>query len=636
MAQLPTEPQRGERPKAETIAKLIRHAKASQIVNSVDIVAMPGPGGTSLLLRDRSRSNSKEEARFPFQVYQAPPEDGGDNSDLWRTFQVHEGKVACKSPSDSDSADEPLRITAPANSDKYYVWLQISIRSGGLKEPVVESVTIKHGDDPKTEGWEKFPSQDGVSDWNQTEAWNVFIVLATITTGQDETQELTIRQNVRSDLTVQLPVDHVLPLKTGGIRVYKKIIIFGPDNYVECPELQSMTSSGSSSGSSSAPGSSSQQESSGSSGMSGSGESGGGSASLISSDVSSGGLASVEYHWLYRFYRPNGAAWNTVAMEEGWLYTPYSDDPAHVTLESSVVISNGTTLGNPYCFALKVDCTDLQSAYPTFLATIVHGPRASLDLQPEINFEEHKPKYGTLYLVLAEVTANNGLLEVWEKCRDAVSYHEAIRAGFYEIGLVVGRVYEPADDTSSSQPSSEPSSEPSSAPSSEPESGNSSAASSTPVSSVPQSEPPSWSPPPQSKTAIVPYTPPGSRKTQYVALSCVESPDVRFEDIVKIHLRGRSKARRKIDRILSAVCEPESVEVVSSVPSSPAIVGARVSGREIIVEVARVPGLRVPVFVTLRVSGIRLGFAGKRFVRHTLEEMRNNSQFWRSATLPRR
>ena len=119
---------------------------------------------------------------------------------------------------------------------------------------------------------------------------------------------------------------------------------------------------------------------------------------------------------------------------------------------------------------------------------------------------------------------------------------------------------------------------------------------------------------------------------EYVGLYCAEMPDVRFEDIVRVPLGVHGVATAPIDPVFAAVCEPGSIEAVSAVPSSPAVVGARVEGNEVVVEQAPPAApLRPPLYVTVRLSGIRRGFAGERFKRFTQQQALVNDRFWAGA-----
>ena len=127
---------------------------------------------------------------------------------------------------------------------------------------------------------------------------------------------------------------------------------------------------------------------------------------------------------------------------------------------------------------------------------------------------------------------------------------------------------------------------------------------------------------PGSKMAIVPYRGIADTEEQYVALACVEMPEVRFDDVVRVPVGDRRHVRQMIDHIYLKVCEEGTIEVVSAVASEPAIIGARVESNQLVVECDR------PVrFVTVKLSGLRKGVTW-RFRRHTKAEMEANDRFW--------
>ena len=122
---------------------------------------------------------------------------------------------------------------------------------------------------------------------------------------------------------------------------------------------------------------------------------------------------------------------------------------------------------------------------------------------------------------------------------------------------------------------------------------------------------------PGMKMAIVPH------QDDFVALFCVESPDVRFEDVVRVPVTGPVTFAR-LDPVFVGVCEPDSLDVVSVTAPTPATVGAAVSGHSITV---RITG-DLPPFVVVTVSGIRAGSRGVRFPRKTRDQMLRNNAFW--------
>lgn len=119
------------------------------------------------------------------------------------------------------------------------------------------------------------------------------------------------------------------------------------------------------------------------------------------------------------------------------------------------------------------------------------------------------------------------------------------------------------------------------------------------------------------KMAIVPH------QDDYVALFCVESPNVRFEDVVRVPIVGPLTTAR-LDPVFVDVCEPGSLNVISVASPTPASVGAAIDGEVVTVRIAG----DLPPFVIVTVSGIRAGSRGVRFPRKTREQMLRNNSFW--------
>jgi hypothetical protein len=119
------------------------------------------------------------------------------------------------------------------------------------------------------------------------------------------------------------------------------------------------------------------------------------------------------------------------------------------------------------------------------------------------------------------------------------------------------------------------------------------------------------------KMAIVPH------QDDFVALFCVESPDVRFEDVVRVPVTGPVTTAR-LDPMFVGVCEPESLDVISVSAPTPAAIGAAIAGDTVTI---RIEG-DLPPFVIVTVSGVRAGSRGVRFPRKTREQMLRNNSFW--------
>ncbi len=125
---------------------------------------------------------------------------------------------------------------------------------------------------------------------------------------------------------------------------------------------------------------------------------------------------------------------------------------------------------------------------------------------------------------------------------------------------------------------------------------------------------------PGDKTAIV------AHRDSFVGLFCVEAPQVRFEDVVRLKLQGRDHMY-PLDRTYVDVCEPGSLLVVGVSTSIPTLIGVEVVDNYVRV---RVNG-DIPEFVTLKLSGIRAGRNEVRFPNYTEDQMHKNNAFWGQA-----
>ena len=126
--------------------------------------------------------------------------------------------------------------------------------------------------------------------------------------------------------------------------------------------------------------------------------------------------------------------------------------------------------------------------------------------------------------------------------------------------------------------------------------------------------------PPGDKMAIVPW------RDQFVGLFCVESPDVRFEDVLRVVVTGHTTIV-PLDPVFREVCEPGSIEVISACSPIPTPLGAEVIQDQLHIRIAG----DLPSYVTVKLSGIRQGRRGVRFPRHTRSEMERNNRFWSQA-----
>ena len=185
--------------------------------------------------------------------------------------------------------------------------------------------------------------------------------------------------------------------------------------------------------------------------------------------------------------------------------------------------------------------------------------------------------------------------------------------------------------SSTSSESSAPSSESQSSESLSSESQSSESQSSESLSSESQSSESqpsesSWSGSDKS-TAIIPAS---WASTGYTALFIHEMPEVRFDDVIIATVPQSDASQVQIDSRFVEACEPGSLEVCGIAPDKPISVGASVHGDRIWIRCAP-PEPGESVRLVLRVTGIRRGFAGKRFPLRTREQFEANERFINSA-----
>lgn len=116
----------------------------------------------------------------------------------------------------------------------------------------------------------------------------------------------------------------------------------------------------------------------------------------------------------------------------------------------------------------------------------------------------------------------------------------------------------------------------------------------------------------------------------YTALFTLESPEVRFDDVFQVQSQPGTTTRVAVDPRFVEVCERGTLAVDSVVTNRPAAVGASVDTDGIVcIQTDR--EFEPPAKFTVRVTGIRRGFAGKRFPNRSREQFNANERFLRSA-----
>jgi len=114
---------------------------------------------------------------------------------------------------------------------------------------------------------------------------------------------------------------------------------------------------------------------------------------------------------------------------------------------------------------------------------------------------------------------------------------------------------------------------------------------------------------------------------EYAGLVCVEAPDVRFEDIIRTHVGRDGVADVEIDPTFIEVCEPGSIQVISTQAEAPVVFGAYVAAGRVMLRSDK-PIETGHTAVVIKISGIRKGRSGVRFPRFTRDEFNRNTRFW--------
>ena len=105
------------------------------------------------------------------------------------------------------------------------------------------------------------------------------------------------------------------------------------------------------------------------------------------------------------------------------------------------------------------------------------------------------------------------------------------------------------------------------------------------------------------------------------AFYCVESPEVRFEDVLEMEAEG-GETSCPIDPMFVRVCVSGSIVAVAALSESDNSLYAKVSGSDVVFSRPLDDGETVRVTL----SGVRIGFAGVRFERKTKAEVEANAR----------
>ncbi len=116
--------------------------------------------------------------------------------------------------------------------------------------------------------------------------------------------------------------------------------------------------------------------------------------------------------------------------------------------------------------------------------------------------------------------------------------------------------------------------------------------------------------------------------TGYAALFTLETPEVRFDDVLDLEIPQRNQLV-VIDPRYLAVCEPGSIRVCGASCDQPIAVGASVVGDHVQLRFGR--SAKRTLHVVIRLTGIRKGFAGRRFPARRHDQFLANERFLNSA-----
>jgi hypothetical protein len=126
----------------------------------------------------------------------------------------------------------------------------------------------------------------------------------------------------------------------------------------------------------------------------------------------------------------------------------------------------------------------------------------------------------------------------------------------------------------------------------------------------------------------------GLQSEEYVELVCVEMPEVRFDDVIVLKAGNQGSSghivSKPIDDYYLQVCEPDTIKPISATASSPVKIGSYIKNNKIFVEIIGEDIKNKEIEIVVKLSGLRRGTYGRKFAKHTKEEMEKNSKFWDS------
>jgi hypothetical protein len=115
-------------------------------------------------------------------------------------------------------------------------------------------------------------------------------------------------------------------------------------------------------------------------------------------------------------------------------------------------------------------------------------------------------------------------------------------------------------------------------------------------------------------------------RDEFLGLFCVESPQVRFEDVLRITI-AEAETVYPLPREFVDICELNSLCVVGATSPTPAMIGAEIDDNLLRL---RIEG-ELPAYVVVKISGLRGGHGQLRFPRYSQEQKQKNDAFWHQA-----
>jgi hypothetical protein len=122
------------------------------------------------------------------------------------------------------------------------------------------------------------------------------------------------------------------------------------------------------------------------------------------------------------------------------------------------------------------------------------------------------------------------------------------------------------------------------------------------------------------KNAIVAW------RNEFIGLFCVEAPQVRFEDVLRISITERETVH-PLPREFVDICDLNSLSVIGATSPTPAMIGAEIDDNVLRLHIEG----KLPEYVVVKISGLRAGHGQLRFPRYSEVQKQKNDAFWRQA-----